>query len=432
MACGLLLVVMTALPMLAGAESLLQLYDAALETNPTLRGREFGVQQAKAQQEIARSRLLPQLSVSGNHDWNKYTEQGSASERYTGARTYVSARQAVLDLSSYYRLKGAESAVEQSELERTAAELVLAVDVVDRYLAVLQARDELTYLASEKAAIESQMKRLQFMSERKLAKLTDLYEVEAYYQGLLTREIEARNADAVARERLRETTGIAVADVAPLALGDLPAVPGDADQWARDALGRNPVLLAAGKEAESARQLVDSGKAEHLPRISLTASQVYADQGYDNRAVPEYDVGTVGIQFSLPLYEGGRVEATVREATARYRISLEEYERTRRQIELSVRSAYLSAVASYARIGSTGAETRALMKVLEAQQKSYEYRITTMLDLLIAQRRLTRARSDESKARYDFIRDLTVLRAHVGELVRANIEEIDSWMAGER
>jgi hypothetical protein len=45
---------------------------------------------------------------------------------------------------------------------------------------------------------------------------------------------------------------------------------------------------------------------------------------------------------------------------------------------------------------------------------------------------LTKARSDQSKARYDYIRDLTILAAHVGEPMRPHIEEVDGWMATDR
>jgi outer membrane protein len=424
-----LLFALTALPLAAQGEGLLELYDQAMTTNPVLRGREFNVEQARAQKDLARSRLLPQIGVDASYDWNAYDERNAPTEYYDGKRGSIVASQPLLDLSSYYRYKGAKLSVEQSEHERNAAEMELASDLVDRYLIVLQAEDEIAYLQAEKAAIESQLKRLRLMRERQLAKVTDLYEVEAYYQGLLTREIEARNAREIALEQLRETTGVDVRQVAPLAREEFPAVPGDEEQWTRDALETNPGLLALAKAIEAAERLVDSGHAEHLPRVSLSASQVYADQGFDNRAVQPYDVGSVGILFNLPLYEGGRVNATVREASARLQIAREEYEAARREIERRARTAYLSALASYARIRSTGAETEALEKVVEAQLKSYEFRVTTILDVLIARRRLTKAQSDESKARYEYIRDLTTLRAQVGELNRPHIEQIDSWLA---
>jgi outer membrane protein len=419
------------LPWAAGAESLLPLYDEALKTNPALRSRDFGIAEARAQKDLARSRLLPQVNADGSYDWNEYNEEGAAPERYNGTRGVISAKQPLLDLPSYYRLRGAQSAVEQSEHERKGEELAVTTDVVERYLAVLQAEDEIANLASEKGAIDNQLKRLRFMRERQLAKVTDVYEVEAYYQALLTREIEARNKRAISLERLREVTGLPVATLAPLARESFPVVEGDEAQWVSDAVESNPHLLAMSKASEASKRLVSSGRSEHLPRLSLAASQVYADQGYDNRQVPEYDVGSVGFVVSVPIYEGGRVQATVRDAEAKYRRSLERYEAARREIERSVRSAYLNTVASHARIGSTGEERRALEKVVQSQERSRELGVTTVLDVLIARRRLVEARSAESKARYDYIRDLTMLRAHVGGLERSHIEEIDGWLVAE-
>jgi outer membrane protein len=304
----------------------------------------------------------------------------------------------------------------------------LTADVVDRYLTLLQAEDDIVYLQAEKEAIENQLKRLKFMRERRMAKVADLYEVEAYYQALLTREIEARNARAVARERLRETTGVAVQSVAPLTRESFPAVPSSEEQWARDAMASNPSLLALEKAHEAAGRLVSSTRAEYLPRLSLAASQIYSDQGYDNREVPSYDVGTVGLQLSVPIYEGGRVQASVRDAVAQYNIAGEQYEAARREVETKARSAFLTAVAGLARTRSAVEETLAMEKVVEAQEKSYDYRVTTVLDVLIARRRLIKARSDESAARYDYVRALASLQAQVGGLNRSVIEQIDGWL----
>jgi outer membrane protein len=425
----LLVVAATALPLAAAGEGLLELYDQALQSNPLLRGRVFGIEQAKAQKDLARSQLLPQILADGSYDWNKYDEEGYAPERYEGLRGVVNARQPLFDLPSLHRYRSAKVAVEQSEYERAAVEMEVAIDLIDRYLTVLQAEDEMAYLQSEKTAIESQLKRLRFMRERQLAKVTDLYEVEAYYQSLLTREIETKNARAVALARLRETAGVDVAAVAPLVRDTFPAVPGNEEQWTADAVATNPSLLALQRATESARRLVDSTRTQHLPRLSVSGSQVYSDQGYDNREVPTYQVGSVGLEVSVPIFEGGRVQAAIHEARARHNIAIEQYEAARREVEGNARAAYLNAIASFARTRSTAEETRALLKVVESQERSYELKVTTILDVLVARRRLTKARSDESKARYDYIRDLSTLQAQTGALGRSHVVEIDGWLA---
>jgi len=431
---ALLFAALAAAAPVAGAEGLLKLYEQALATNPALRSRAYGVDQATAQKDMARSRLLPQISATGSYDWNKYTEFDvfAGTDYYSGKRGAVIGRQPLFDLASYYRLKGAQLSVAQSEQERQAAEIALGGEVIDRYLLVLQAEDDIVYLAAEKEAIEAQLKRLRFMREKQMAKVTDLYEVEAYYQGILTREIEARNGRAIALERLRETTGVPVKQVSPLVRDVLPAIPGSEEQWVTDSVASNPSLLALQSATQAAQRLIDSSKAEHVPTVSLAGSQTYSDQGYDNRPAPAYRVGTVGVQVNIPIFEGGRVRASVHEATAKHGMALEQYESTRREIEGKVRSAFLSAQASNARIASTGEEVKALERVVEAQQRSFEVGVTTVLDVLIARRRLIKSRSDHSKARYDYIRDLTVLRVQSGALNRMNIEEVDSWLARSR
>jgi outer membrane protein len=428
---ALLLVVLAIGPAVARAEGLMELYLRALETNPTVRSRGFGVDQARAQEDLARSRLLPHLSAVGNYNRNNY-EELDLERRYTGRRGAVVATQPLFDLAAYYRLKGAQTTVTQSEQERQGAEIALGGELIDRYLLALQAEDEIDYLSAEKAAIEAQLQRLRAMHERQLAKVTDLYEVEAYYQGLMTREIEARNARAIALERLRETTGVQVKSIPPLVREALPPVPGTETQWVADSVGSNPNLLALASAIEGMDRLLDSSRAEHLPTLGLSASQTYSDQGYDNRAVPSYNVATIGVQLTIPIYEGGRVQASVRDAIAKREMAREQYEAGRREIEGKVRSAFLSAQASRARIASTDAEVAALEKVVAAQQRGFELGVTTVLDVLIARQRLVKARSGHSKARYDYVRDLTVLRVQGGALNRANIEEIDSWLARTR
>ncbi len=410
-------------------QSLLEFYRQGLETNPTLRSSEFRVDQVKAQEDQVRSALLPQMVATGNYYWNELRQSGIATQNYNGVRGVLQARQALLDLASYFRLQGAHFLVAQSEQEREAARMTLGGEVVDHYLTALQAADEIRHLQAEKEAVESRLMRLRFMRERELARVTDLYEMEAFYRGLLTREIEARNARAVAMERLRETTGLAAQQVAPLARESFQAVPGREDQWVSDAARNNPNLVALQHAIDAARKLIASGRGQHMPKVDLTATRTYSDQGFDNLQSPPYNVGTLGVQVTVPLYEGGRVQAVIREASARFEMAREQFEAARREIERDARTAYLSAVASHARIGSTNEEVRALEKVVEAQQTGFELGASTIADVTIALQRLFKARSDQSKARYDYIRNLTTLRVRAGALTSQDIEEIDGWMA---
>lgn len=227
--------------------TLLQLYDQALATNPVVEGRKYSILQAEAQKDQARSKLLPQASATGFISWNELTQETTNAftrqttdftSQYQGLRGVVQARQALFDLASYRAFEGTGFSVKQAEQDLEDARMSLSTELVDRYLEYLEAHDEARYVQGELDLTDGDMQRIRRMYERAMAKVTDLYEVEAYYQTLKTRELEIHNAKAVALEKVREVVGGAVADLARLTKEELPPVPGQADQWVADAVTR--------------------------------------------------------------------------------------------------------------------------------------------------------------------------------------------------
>jgi outer membrane protein len=421
----------------AGAFDLLQLYEETLASNPLLKGGEFSIDEAKAREDKAFSRLLPQLSASANVNWTAFSQDGSAtfpavSDQYLNTRAIIQARQALFDLPSWLRWEGAGSNVRQTQQELESSRMSVTADLIDRYFTVLESQDEMSYLQGEIALTEGDMHRIRSMFERQLAMVTDVFEVEAYYQTLLTRRIELENANAVALEKLRETAGIEVKDIVPLARERLPEVPGEAERWVKDAESGHPALLALQAAADAADKEADSMRAEHLPQLSLQLSDNYGNNAYDFRRVPNYNSGQVGVQVNLPIYAGGGIEAAAREAAARHRLILEKLANKRREIERETRTAYLNARTGRARLDSTFREVEARDKARAAQERSYELGVATIVALLESKKNLLKARFELARARYGYIRALVALRLWSGSLTQRDVEDINGWLAKAR
>lgn len=425
---------LTALSMECQAENLLTLYQHALETNPVFKSYQYAVERADAQQQQAFSKLLPRLSVTGSYSQNSFRYESGPTRgdtsHYPGTRATIQASQALFDLPSYLRLQGAKSSVQQSMKQVDAGRMNLAGELVNRYLKVLESGDQITFIRSELEATAVQQKRLQVMYERQLIKVTDVYEIEAYYKNLLTAELDAVNAKSVALEKLRELTGLEIQDVVPLARQDFPPLQRSSQEWVAEALRNNPNLHALQFAIESARNQISSSRAEHLPQLALMLSDSYADTGYDNRDSTAYTVSSATIQLAMPIYSGGGVNAAVQEADARYRIAQQQLEELRRKLEVGTRTAYLNATTNFARIASTNQEVEFREKAYQAQQKSHERGVTTIIDVLYAQRQLFKARSEQSRARYDYVRSILELRLQAGSFTEDDMEEINGWLAG--
>ena len=72
-------------------------------------------------------------------------------------------------------------------------------------------------------------------------------------------------------------------------------------------------------------------------------------------------------------------------------------------------------------------ESKFREKAKIAQERSYELGAATIIDVLDAHRRLLKANTDYSKARYDFIRSLIRLRLNAGSLADLDLEAIAPW-----
>lgn len=411
----------------ASGQRLAQLYDAALRGNPNLKAREFDIERARAESDGVRSRLLPQVSAYGGLSRNDYRDALVGDQRYSGERANISVRQALYDPISSRRLGAAEATIQQREHEVALTRLVLLEEVLDRFLQALAAQDELAWLDAETQAAGRQVDRLRAMRERQMAKVTDLAEADAYAQTLVTRTIDARNAHAVALARLSELCGVDVRQVPALSRTAFDRVAGTQQDWLGNAQRNYPRLLALVQALDATRRNVEAARAEYLPQLAATLAHTYADQGFDNRRQPKYHVTSAGVEIRAPIYEGGRSDASVRDAAARQGIAEQQLESARREVDRETTTLWLSAHANHARITSTNAEVLALEQTVKAQEIGLDVGVSRITDLLDARRRLLRARVDQARARYDYLRDVVALKVRTGDVAETDVALWDGW-----
>lgn len=420
------------------AESLLELWGHVVESNPTLKSSEHAVEQARAQQDQALAKLLPNASIKGFYSFNSLNDSVNKngfnllgnSREYTGYNGNITISQAIFDLPSYLRLQGAHHLTRQQEHKALALRMQIAYNLVDNYLLMLEAEDIMEALAAERNSTAAQIQRLRHMHEYQLVKVTDLYEVEAYGQALETSSLEADHQRAIAAEKVREIAGVPVEHPDKLHQETFPDLRRGADEWVDEALRSNPALLTLQYASESAQQMIASANAQHLPTASVSASETIANTIYNNlqtEGLDSYNIGTLYLNVNIPIYSGGAVEAGVRESVQQYQITREKIEETRRAIEKETRTAWYNVVSGHSRIDSSRKEVEFREKVKDGQQKGYELGAATIIDVLDAQRRLLEARAEFQKAKYDFVRSLIRLRLNSGSLADLDLEAINGW-----
>jgi outer membrane protein len=205
----------------------------------------------------------------------------------------------------------------------------------------------------------------------------------------------------------------------------LPGFPESVDTALQIALANNPELIAAANEKDAARYDVGVARASRMPRVSAIAGGNYVNYlnslnpgvGIDNRATS----ASVGVQATLPLYQGGGPGARVRQAQARVSEALEQEVAAERSVIADVRSAYASYSASQAVIRSSQSAVSANELALEGVRAENSVGTRDVLDVLNAEQELLNARVQLVTARRDAYVAGFALLAAMGKAEAANL-----------
>lgn len=422
----------------AKTDDLMSLYERALEASPELQGSEYALEIAKAREDQSFGRLRPQINAVGNYSLNRieYDEpsnnpfSGRQNSSYPGTRVSINLQQTIFDLQSYLLAKSQQSLSSQGEEELLAAHQKLIADLIERYMDALEAADKSEIIKEELSSTEKQLERVRAMHERQMAMVTDLYELEARTETLRSNLLESDNEAKIALEKLRELTGDAVTEIRPARLDVIQPPPdGDIEGWVRQIGQINPEIIALKHAVESAKQSISAYQAGHLPTLQLQLSGIYSDTTFNNQTTSSaYQVGSAAIQATIPIYEGGVTSARIREAEARKKYSESQLEQKMRELEKFTRAAYLDMASSPARALAADRQLAASEKSRDAMEKGYELGVSTIVDVLDAEKQLSEAKKQQRLSRYKYFRARSALYQQSGRLIGYELVQFNRWL----
>ena len=439
------------LPGIGNAESLLEIYQQALQSDPLIHEAEARRLAALEAAPQARGALLPQISASG--DWTNSETSGTSvdadasgnfgtfsSESDNDVKQWqVSLRQTLFRWDQIVGLRRADKIVAKAEADREAAQQDLIVRVTQRYFDVLAAEDRLRAINADKQAIARQLEQAKQRFEVGLIAITDVQESQAAYDQAVADEIGAKRSLATAREFLREITGSYVSELsAPK--DDLPLnspVPASEKDWVDLAMSQNLSLVAARLDEELARDQISIQKNGHYPSVDLVVSTGNRDSESDRSvngspffpADSDGDSDSISVQVTVPLFAGGQTSSRVRQAVYEHRAEREQLQRVTRETERQARDAYLGVLSEISRVKALEQAVASSRTALEATEAGFEVGTRTIVDVLNSQFALYQSITNYYQARYDYILNAMRLRQAAGNLQVQDLERLDQWLA---
>jgi NodT family efflux transporter outer membrane factor (OMF) lipoprotein len=295
-----------------------------LENNPNLAGALARVRAAEASIGASRAVRLPQVDADAQLLRQRYSENYFLPPPLAGSTYWIPQLEAGLhwDLDLFGRTRaaitGAEAQAKAARLDAAAARLSLSTAIAKAYIGLARAEKEIGVTAGFVETRQQALSLIQTNLKNQLASQFDLQQAKT----LLAEAEQARNRALEERDVMIHALAALVgqgpgfyAGIAPpqLALEAPPPVP---QALPADLLGRRPDLLAGQARIEAVTAGRQAAKAQFLPNISIEALAGTVAFGIGNvfkAGSLQYDAGPA---IHLPVFEGGKLKAQYKGATA--------------------------------------------------------------------------------------------------------------------
>lgn len=422
----------------AHADDLLSVYQQALLNDPVVLKAQAQFKVVQEDIEQARAVLLPQISASGSFsDGEREFFETVVHTKETTSLSYgANLNMQLYHHDSWLRLSNAEKAAHQSDLTYQVAKQDLITRVTKAYFDLLSAKDDLVFAKAEKEAIARQLEQTKQRFSVGLTAITDVHEAQAQYDSAVTEQIRAENSIYQAEEELRVITNAYPRNVSILntdRFSTNPPVPNSADEWQVKAEAQNLDLIAAKVGIDIAQDNIDIARAGHYPTLDFGAQYGSSDDETklnSNPSInePAVDNYSIGVTLNVPIYSGGAIQSSVRQAQSRFVAASQDLSLTHRSVVRETRNAYNTVIAGISAIKALEQSVLSAQKALEATEAGFEVGTRTIVDVLDSTRNLYNAKRNLSSTRYGYIQNVLLLKRAAGTITDKDISAINSGL----
>jgi outer membrane protein/protease secretion system outer membrane protein len=414
-----------------------QVYQAALEQDANIRASRAAADSGRERVPQARAGLLPQVSASAGRNNNNLDTTApnilgtpvTTNDKYFSDNRTVQLRQPLMNMQRWLQFQQAKSIVEEAEanLDRDLQNLV--VRVAGAYFETLMADEQLELVLAQiktyTALVDAAQKGLAAGSGTR----TDVDDAKARLDMAKAQELEARQNQDLTRRQLQLLVNQPVGAIAKLNVSALQLSapePANLDEWTRKAEASSPEIKAMQARLDAARREVSKSQAGHLPTLDAVAQ--WSNSGSENitRVNSRYENKTIGLQLNIPLYSGGYVNSTIRQAVAEQTRAEETLEALRRDLGVRVHKEYRGVSEGVLRVRALEQAARSAEQMMKSTQMSLKAGSRTQLDVLNAQQQYTLALRDLAQARMVYLLSKVRLASLVGDDALASVEQVNA------
>jgi len=412
------------------AADLLQVYREALVNDAQYAAARATVEAGREKLPQGLAGLLPTIGATANSVWNQndYSPKNSPgwSRDFNSNGWNLNLTQPLFRWQNIVQYDQAHWQVAQAEANFAQASQDLILRVAQAYFDVLYAEENLKAVRAAKRSIALQLEQAKKNFEVGTATITDTHEAQSRYDLASAQELAGENELQVRQYALRVIVGKDVGTLSRLrAEATLqPPQPASMEKWVEAAENDSFSVQAQQAAVEVASREVERQRAGHYPTLDAVANYGTNKTMSSNNPL-ETDMRNIGLQLTIPLYQGGAVNSRTREAAANRTAAASSLENARRSASLAAKQAYLGVVNGLAQVGALNAALVSSKSALESNKLGYEVGVRINIDVLNAEQQVYLTTRDLAKARFDTLLAQLRLKAAVGALSETDLERIN-------
>lgn len=398
-----------------------QLIALGLENNRDLRVAALNIERSRAQYQIRRAELFPQLAgVAAGSGQGIPADLSGTGNAATIHQYSVGLGVSAYELDLFGRIRSLkDQALEQyfaTEQVRRSVQISLIAELANNYLALAADRERLT-LAQKTLANQQEGYRL--INSRVEAGISSVIDLNRARTSVEAARVDiARYTNLVARDEntLAAILGTPVpVDLLPDALtGGSCALNELSPRLTSDVLLRRPDILRAENLLKAANANIGAARAAFFPRITLVGSFGTGSNELSGLFQAGSRAWSFAPQITLPIFTGGSNQANLEVAKVDREIAVARYEQAIQQAFREVADALAQKGTIDEQLAAQQALTDATAESFRLSQARYDNGADSYLAVLDSQRTLYAAQQGMITTRQTRLNNLATLYKVLG------------------
>ncbi|HBC17991.1 MAG TPA: hypothetical protein DC022_04360, partial [Alcanivorax sp.] len=339
----ILVLMLTSLASSVHAADLVEIANAAWSYDGTWRAARMSWDADQQLLVQGRAALFPTVSATyGRYDTERELKDLGVTQEFGTETTTVQLTQPLFRMDAWYGYKEAKSSTDIAQANFQQARQDFVLRVAQGYFGVLRAWDTLVSAKAEEKAIGRQLEQTQERFDVGLVPATDVEEAQATYDLTRVNLIVAQQQYDIARDQLESLSGQRWETLSELK-DELPMKgpqPADMNDWIDKAQSQNPQVLAARYNSELTEKTAKRQLGAQLPQVQFVAQYQNANSipednsatGFATGINPDSDTKQIGVEVTMPLFQGGGLNSRRKEAALRADAAVYQYQQALRDI----------------------------------------------------------------------------------------------------